>query len=188
LCNEVLIPALARFYRRHSGIRLILKVSPRAADIMRGEADIAIRLFRPREPDLVTRQLAHMDMGLYASRAYLKEHGRPASVARLGEHRIIGYGEELATLQENQWLIGHCRPENVVLESDSTASRLRATESGLGISIQPCLIAEHNPNLVRLLKNQSLPMHQVWIAYHKDLRNTARVRAVLDFVSGLVGR
>jgi len=188
LCNEVLIPALKRFYRRHPSIRLILKVSPRAADIKRGEADVAIRLFRPREPDLVARQLAPMDMGLYASRAYLEEHGRPATAARLSEHRVIGYGEDLATLEENQWLMSHSLPENLILQSDNTTSRVRATESGLGISIQPCLIADHNPKLVRLLKNQSLPKHMIWITYHKDLRHAARTRAVVDFVGTLIGR
>jgi DNA-binding transcriptional LysR family regulator len=188
LCNEILIPALERFYRRHPGIRLILKVSPHAADLTRGEADIAIRLFRPREPDLVARLLAHMELGLYASRGYLKAHGRPASAAGLGKHRLIGYGEDLAGLKENRWLLGHGRPEHVVLASDSTASRLRATQAGLGISIQPCLIADRDRQLVRLLKTQPLPAHPLWITYHKDLRHTARARAVVEFLSGLVGR
>lgn len=188
LCNEILIPALDRFYRRHPGIRLILNVSPHAADLTRGEADVAIRLFRPREPDLVVRLLAHMQLGLYASRGYLKAHGRPVSAADLGEHRVIGYGEELAGLKENRWLLGHSRPEHIVLASDSTASRLRATLAGLGISIQPCLVAERNPPLVRLLKTQPLPAHPIWITYHKDLRHTARARAVVEFLSGLVSR
>lgn len=187
LCNEVLIPALEPFYRRYPGIQLILKVSPRAVDIKRGEADIAIRLFRPREPDLVARQLAPMHMGLYASRVYLAERGRPASVAKLREHRVISYGEDLAELEENRWLVSHSLPENVVLRSDSTASRLRATESGLGVSIQPCLIADRNPKLVRLLRNQPPPKHTIWVTYHKDLRHTARTRAVVDFVSALLG-
>jgi len=186
LCNEVIVPGLNAFYKQHPGIRLILNVSSRQSDIVRGEADIAIRLVRPVQADLVTRQLAHMEMGIYASRAYLKLHGRPTTEAALLQHKIISYGDELAGLNENQWLIQRSQPGQVMLQSDSTSSRLRATEAGLGISIQPCMIADSNPRLVRLLKNQPLPSHQIWIAYHKDLRRVARVRVVIEFLGKLL--
>lgn len=188
LCNEILIPHLDAFYRRYANIKLVLDVAPRLANVPRGEADIAIRLLRPREADLVARNLGRMDMGLYASRAYIKEYGRPASEAALGEHRIITYGDTLGGLEENQWLVTRSRPQNIVMQSDSTTARVRATEAGLGISVQPRMIADRNPKLVRLLKNLAPPAREIWITYHKDLRRVLRARAVVDFVSALVER
>ncbi|MHB8697634.1 MAG: LysR family transcriptional regulator [Sulfuricaulis sp.] len=189
LANEILIPGLAEFYQRYPNLRLILNVSSRTANLTRGEADIAIRLFRPKETDLVTRQLMDMAMGLYAGHKYLPSHEAPANPSDLIQHKIIGYGDELAGLPENQWLLEHVPKDDWVLQSDSTTSRLRATVCGLGISIQPCLFAQANPELIQVLDNVSLPGHKVWITYHRDLRHILRIRVTVDFlVAFFVGK
>lgn len=185
LCNEILIPRLDDFYRRYPNLRLILNVSSRTANLTRGEADIAIRLFRPKETDLVTRQLTDMAMGLYAGHKYLQTHEPPVTLSDLIRHRIIGYGDELAGLPENQWLLDHVPKDDWVLQSDSTSSRLRATVCGLGISIQPCLFANANPALIQLLDHVSLPAHKVWITYHRDLRHILRIRVTVEFLIAL---
>lgn len=187
LCNELLIPRLDSFYRQYPNLRLILNVSSRTANLTRGEADIAVRLFRPKEADLVARQLTRMEMGLYVSPEYLQTHDRPENASDLLWHRIISYGDELADLPENIWLLDHATPGNRVLQSDSTTSRLRATVCGLGISIQPCILADANPNLVRILEHASLPAHEVWITYHRDLRHILRIRVAVDFLITLLG-
>lgn len=182
LCNEILIPQLGSFYQQYPNLRLILNVSSRTTNLTRGEADIAVRLFRPKEADLVARQLTRMEMGLYASPEYLQTHGRPENVSDLMQHWIISYGDELAGLPENRWLLNHVAPSNRVLQSDSTTSRLRATVCGLGIAIQPCMLANTNPKLVQILQDASLPAHEVWITYHRDLRHILRVRVAVDFL------
>lgn len=187
LCNEVLIPHLDTFYRQYPNLRLILNVSSRTADLTRGEADIAVRLFRPKDADLVARQLTRMEMGLYASREYLQTHDRPENESDLLSHRIISYGDELAGLPENVWLLDHATPGHRILQSDSTTSRLRATVGGLGISIQPCVLADTHPGLVRILQHAPLPRHEVWITYHRDLRHILRVRVTADFLIALLG-
>jgi DNA-binding transcriptional LysR family regulator len=185
LCNEILIPQLASFYQRYANLRLILNVSSRTANLTRGEADIAIRLFRPKETDLVARLLTRMEMGLYVSQDYLHTHGRPEVIADLLRHRVICYGDELADLPENMWLLAHVDPNNCVLQSDSTTSRLRAAVLGLGISIQPCMFAKSHKNLIHVLKDVSLPAHEIWVTYHGDLRHILRIRVAVDFLSSL---
>jgi len=185
LCHEVLIPALDRFQAHYPAIRLILNVSFRAADLTRGEADVAIRLFRPKEPDLVVRRLGIMTMGVYAGSDYLRRRGTPARPAQLAGHACIGYGDNLEQLPENRWLIEHCGAENLLIQSDSTAGRLHATKSNLGISIQPTLIAERYPKLVRLFEGTTLSGHEMWLTYHRDLLHSARTRTVIDFLLGL---
>jgi DNA-binding transcriptional LysR family regulator len=185
LCNEVMIPQLESFYQQYPNLRLILNVSARTANLTRGEADIAIRLFRPKESDLVTRQLTRMEMGLYASHEYLQIHGQPESVSDLLRHRVISYGDELAGLPENRWLLDYTAPGNRVPQSDSTTSRLKATVCGLGISIQPCMLANTNPGLIRVLAGASLATHEIWITYHQDLRHVLRIRVTVDFLNML---
>ena len=183
LCMEVLIPALPAFYQQFPNINLILNVSPNTANLTRGEADIAIRLFRPKEADLVVKHLGDMTMGLFASEIYYKSHGIPSNLSELKTHHIITYGDQLASLEENQWLARHSDPAQHVISSDNTTTRLKATLTGLGISIQPRLFSTMNPTLVPVLENITLPTHKVWLVYHADLRHVARIRSVVEFLS-----
>jgi len=183
LCLEVLTPILPLFYRDYPNINLILNVSSNSANLTRGEADIAVRLFRPREANLVARHLGRMSMGLFASSAYLENRGYPATAAELKQHRIIAYGDQLSALAENQWLLKQAASLSSALSSDNTIARLKATVAGVGISIQPQLFCRTNPELVPVLEDIKLPDHEVWIAYHSDLRHLARIRAVAGFIS-----
>lgn len=182
LCLEVLTPRLPEFYAAHPDIRLILNVSANSADLTRGEADMAVRLYRPSEVSLVVKKLGDMPMGLFASKAYLKGCAGPASVSELARHRVIAYGDRLAGLEENHWLLAHSSPELQVLRSDSTSTRLRATLAGVGISVQPKRFSRSNPQLQQVLADVVLPAHEMWLVYHKDLREIERVRALAKFI------
>ncbi len=182
LCLEVLTPLLPQFYRQYPDIRLILNVSAGAANLTRGEADIALRLFRPRESELVVKQIGQMRMGLYASRAYIHAFGHPSEIGDLEQHRLIAYGDQLSSMPENRWLNDQAPQAAQVLSSDSTSTRLQATLAGVGISILPQTIAQKNPKLLPLLENIQLPGYELWLVYHNDLRHIARIRAVVSFL------
>lgn len=185
LCIEVLAPSLPLFYAQHPNIHLILNVSANAANLTRGEADIAVRLIRPKESNLIAKRLGKMTLGLFASSAYIEAHGRPLSLQDLPQHRIITYGDQLAGLAENRWLINHAAPAHSILSSDNTLTRLKATLAGVGVSIQPKLFCRGNPDLLPVIDNAELPGHEIWIVYHNDLRHLARIRAVIDFLAAI---
>ena len=179
LSLEVITPLLAKFHTTYPNIKLLLNVSAQSMNLIQGESDMAIRLYRPKETDLVVKSLGEMEMGLFASQQYLQQHGTPTSLEELARHRVIAYGEQLSNMPENKFLLTHASP---VLMSDSTSTRLRATLDGVGISIQPKLVQHHNPQLKPVLKDQPLPNHAIWLVYHKDLRNQARIRALAKFI------
>lgn len=183
LCLEVLTPHLPEFYKDYPSINLILNVSSNTANLTRGEADIAVRLFRPTEANLVAKHLGAMTLGLFASSVYIKTHGVPTTVQALKQHRIISYGDQLSSLSENQWLLDNAGTLHRVLSSDNTTTRLKATQAGVGISIQPYIFSQINADLISVLEEIELPEHQVWLAYHNDLRHLGRIRAVLGFIS-----
>lgn len=185
LANAVVIPHLEQFYQRYPNLRLILNASSQVANLTRGEADIALRLFRPEEGDLVARQLASMKLGLYASPHYLEQNGCPRDIAELANHKIIAYGNELSALPESQWLLNNTQAEHCLFQSNSTMSRLAATVAGLGISVQPCLVAEHEPDLVRVLPDVPVSSHTIWLVYHQDLRHIPRISVAVEFLIGL---
>ena len=90
-------------------------------------------------------------------------------------------------LPENQWLLNHSDESLRVLRSDSTVTRFKAAVSGVGISLQPEVLAQTNPSLIRLFKSAKLPAHNVWLVYHNDVRHMTRIRAVVDFISHCLG-
>lgn len=183
LGQEILIPALDSFYKLYPQVKLIFNVSATTANITQGEADVAVRLFRPEEADLVIKYLGEMKMGLYASKSYQKNYGLPGGLKDLRKHKVITYGDHLSVLPENQWLINHSNESLRILRSDSTVTRFKATVSGVGISLQPEVLAQTDSDLIRLFKSAKLPAHKVWLVYHKDVRHMTRVRAVTDFIS-----
>ena len=184
---EVLIPALDDFYRQSPEVKLVFNVSATTANLTQGEADVAVRLFRPEESDLVVKYLGEMKLGLYASESYEKNYGLPKMLRDVRKHRVITYGEHLSILPENQWLLDHSDETKRILCSDSTATRFRAAVSGVGISVQPEVLAQTSPNLIRLFRSVKLPAHKVWLVYHQDVRHMSRIRAVVDFISNHLG-
>ncbi len=182
LCLEVLTPLLPQFYKEYPNINLIINVSSSAANLTKGEAEIAIRLFRPKDVNMVARRLGQMTLGLYASAGYAKAYGIPAKKNELKEHRVITYSDQLSDLAENQWLLNHSEPSLRSLQSDNTSTRLIATIAGTGISVQPHIFCQKDARLVPVLESIELPSHEVWLVYHNDLRHLGRVRAVVKFI------
>ena len=187
LGQEVIIPVLDRFYQQYPNVKLIFNVSASTANITQGEADVAVRLFRPEEPDLVIKYLNEMKLGLYASKGYEENYGLPKQLKDLRKHRVVTYGDFLSILPENQWLLNHSDDALRILSSDSTVTRFKATVSGVGISLQPEILAKTDPDLIHLFKSAKLPAHKVWLVYHKDVRHMSRIRAVVDFLSDCLG-
>jgi len=183
LGQEVLMPMLDDFYQQYPDIKLVFNMSATTANLTQTESDVSVRLFQPEEAGLEMQLLGDMKMGVYASRQFEKNYGFPKRLKDLRAFKVITYGEHLSILPENQWLLNHSDLALRVLSSDSTVTRFKATTSGVGISLQPDVLARTNTNLVRLFKAANLPTHQVWLVYEKNLRLIPRIRAVVDFIS-----
>jgi len=184
---EFLTPVLKDFYQLYPHLKLVFNVSPTTANLTQGEADVVIRLFRPEETDLVVKYLGKMKMGLFASEAYKANCDLPNRLKDLYQHRVIIYGDYLSALPENQWLLEHSSEALRILSSDSTMTRLKATVSGVGISMLPEIFKQTNSDLLQLFNNKTLPSHEVWLVFHKDIRHMKRIRAVVNFISSRLG-
>ena len=187
LGQEVLIPALDNFYQQYPNVKLIFNMSATTANLRQGDADVSIRLFCPEEADLVVKDMGEMKMGLYASKSYKTIYGLPGQLRDVRKHRVITYGDQLSILPENQWLLNHSAETLRILSSDSTVTRFKATVSGLGLSLQPEVLAQTSPDLIRLFKSAKLPAHKVWLVYHQDVQHMTGIRAVVDFISTCLG-
>jgi DNA-binding transcriptional LysR family regulator len=181
IAARLLAPALPELRERHPHLVLELAVDQRPLDLTRREADLAVRMGRPRGSGLVTRKLSDVAFRLYASPAYL---GRRRAVDLAGD-AFLGFDESLASAPQERWLARIAPDRRVVFRCNSTAALLAAAEVGAGVAVLPCFVADRDPSLVRVDGPEPVP-HELWLLVHGDLRRTPRVRAVIEWLDELV--
>ena len=184
IAARYLMPHLPALREPHPGIELVLSSSERRLDLGRREADVALRLSRPVEPDLVARKVLRIDLALYASVDYLERRGRPAPGSSFEGHDLVAFMEGRATRPENDWLATSCPEGRVVLRSNGVSTVVEAIREGLGIGLAPTVVGDRDPSLVRLETPDPPAPREVWLAYHRDIEPSPRVRAVIDFLTG----
>lgn len=177
------LPALLpEFQRRYPTLRLEVAVDNRTLDLVRREADIAVRFARPQQLDLVARKAMSYCYGLYASKQYLKRRGTPESIRDLPGHDFVGYDEAVirhAGLKRIERLFGDGR---VVHRATGNSGVLAAITEGMGTGLSACYFADAEPRLVRLLPERFDFEFECWVATHEDLYRSARIKAVFDFL------
>jgi DNA-binding transcriptional LysR family regulator len=186
LCTRFLAPHLNRFHERHPQIELEIGCSARPVRLAHGDADVIVRLSRPREDDAVARRLASIPLSLYASRDYLAAHGTPASGDRLDGHSVILFARSSAFELENEWLAPRVTGARVALRSDSVSSIYAAALAGAGIALLPRTVADAEPRLSRLDTASAPEPRVIWQGVHRDLVRSARVQAVTGFLAEVV--
>jgi DNA-binding transcriptional LysR family regulator len=187
LATRFIVPHLPRFHARHPGITIDIECTTRFVSLARREADIALRLARPREDNIVTRRLADVPLSLYASREYIQRCGIPLDPdVSLEGHQLILFAGGRAFAVENEWLIARLGGAGVVLRSDSVSSIYSAVVAGVGIALLPSAVADLDPLLVRVPTATSPEPRTIWLAVHADVHRSARIRAVVDFLAEIM--
>lgn len=181
MATHLLPPALPALRRRHPELVLEVVADARAFDLSRREADLALRLGRPRDSGLVARRLSQLAFAFYA--AADTEAGRRGAV----DFRVDPFlCDEDEVLQE-RWLDDVAPGHRVVHRSNSTTALLAAARHGLGVVMLPCYLGDADPALRRLDGPEPVP-HEIWLLVHGDLRRAPRVRAVIEWVDEVVER
>jgi Transcriptional regulator len=181
--TEVLPSILTEFRAHHPGVVIELSLSDQTEDLLRRDADIAVRMTRPKQASLVARRVGNAAVGLHAHRRYLNEHGRPSTMEQLSQHVLIGFDRETASIRALQRLGMNLRREDLAFRTDSHLAQLAAIRAGFGIGICQTAIARRDANLVHLLPKDFAFNLEVWIAMHKDLRASRPMRAIFDHLA-----
>jgi DNA-binding transcriptional LysR family regulator len=184
---EVLPPILVRLRDSHPGITIELDVSNRIENLLRRDADIAVRMQRPEQDVLVARRVGNIELGFHAHRDYLERHGTPHTWQQLAQHTLIGIDTETAFTRKLQPLIGDLRGDlrasAYAVRSDSDLVHLASIRAGLGIGICQVRLAERNPELRRVAPELlNIPM-DTWLAMHENLRSNPACAAVYTLLA-----
>ncbi|SEJ42433.1 DNA-binding transcriptional regulator, LysR family [Azotobacter beijerinckii] len=179
---DVVIPAIARLHQAQPGIEVQLQASTQLLNLSKREADIAVRTLKPENPDLIVRRVARWSSAIFASAAYVQAHGVPEPGTAFAGHDLVLYqpyldsGKEVTLGSEP---ITHGR---IAMTCTSGLLVRRALINGLGIGEVPLPFGEAD-GLVRLWPARACPPYDIWLVTHKDVRHTARVRAVIDIIA-----
>lgn len=185
LATRFIMPEVHRLHAAHPDITLDLVCSNRSVSLARREADIALRLARPVEENIVTRRLAAIDLSLYAARAYVDQHGGASPDGTLDGHRVLAFADARAFAIENRWLDERLGSGRVLMRSDSVSSIYAAVVAGLGVALLPRAVADRDGALVALSQEGPEP-RVIWQAVHADVAKSGRVRAVLAFLGDIL--
>ncbi len=180
---EVLPPILTAFREHHPGIVVELVLSNRTEDLLKREADIAVRMVRPAQAALVARHVGEVTLGLHAHQRYLATHGRPGSIDALAGHAIIGFDRDTAVVRTLQGMGLTLTRDSFALRADSDLAQLAAIRAGYGIGACQVGIAKRDPNLVHLLPESFAFTLGIWVTMHGNLRGSRRMRLMFDHLA-----
>jgi DNA-binding transcriptional LysR family regulator len=177
---EVLPPILAALRERHPALVIELSLSNRLEDLLKREADIAVRMQRPQQDVLVAKRIGAITVGLHARDDYLERHGTPHTLDDLAGHALIGFDRETTFIRSLRRELGGLKRDDFALRADSDLAQLAAIRAGFGIGFCQVGLARRDPRLKRVLARRFTVPLDTWLAMHQDLRGSPRCRVAFD--------
>ena len=168
---------------RYPGLAIELVLNNQIEDLLRRDADVAVRMTEPTQESLLARRVGQIEIGLFAHRKYLQARGAPETVAALADHILIGYDRELIAQRLAAGAGLSITRDQFALRSDSDLAQLALLRAGCGIGGCQVPIAARNPELVRVLGAEIRFEVPAWLVMHSDQRQVPRIRHTFDFLA-----
>jgi DNA-binding transcriptional LysR family regulator len=181
LLSAAMLPAILAPLRQNApGISVRIVCSNDIQNLMKREADIAIRHMRPEQPELIARFVGDFGANLYGATDYLDRSGRPRSPREVADHAFVGNADPERLMAPLQNMGIPVQEENFVMSTDSGVVAWELTKSGFGISMQPEVLGEAEPGIERVFPGLPSPQFPVWLVTHRELQTSRRIRIVFD--------
>ncbi|MGF6770077.1 DNA-binding transcriptional LysR family regulator [Paraburkholderia sp. GAS199] len=184
---HVLTPVFARFLEQHREVSIELVTDSRRYNLARREADLVFRITPFDEADVIQRKLMHMDYALYGRADLAASLARHAGDAGAESPPLITMDSAFGTLPDVAWAKRMLPNARVRFGSNNRESQARMCAEGVGLAVLPCPLGDATPGLARIDLGEAPPGRDVWFGYHRDLRQLARLRALLDLTIELLG-
>jgi len=180
---HVLPPVLRQLRQQAPKLTIDVVAANDIRDLMRREADIAIRHVRPQQPELIARLVQEATAHFYAASSYLERRGRPASPADLASHDFVGFADVDRSIEFMAPLGIHLTPENFRIKSTSGLASWELVKQGFGICPMADDVAAATPGIERLLPGMEAITFPVWLTTHRELHTSRRIRLVFDLLA-----
>jgi DNA-binding transcriptional LysR family regulator len=176
--THVVAPLAAQWLAEQPGLEIELSVSNRAENLLRRDADIAVRFFRPEQDDVIAVHVGNTELGLFVHESFIERHGEPSAYTLPEDAFVAGFDRETAPLAP--MMKGPLPPQPVRfrLRTDAVLARQAAVETGLGVGVYLVDVAAERPGLRRILADRFGQPQEVWLCAHAELRRSASMRFV----------
>lgn len=179
-----ILPAmLARLKQAEPAIEIELVPDNAVANLIARDADIAIRMVRPLQNDLIATKITEIPLGAYAHQSYIARRGKPETIDDLKHHDVIGYDREDRMLVAMRELGIPAERSFFSIRTDDEVAAWEMVKAGAGIGFAQQHLAADAPGIVRVVPDLPIPTLPVWLTAHQDLRTSRRIRRVMDFLT-----
>jgi DNA-binding transcriptional LysR family regulator len=186
VATYLLPPLLAQFRELKTGIAVDVMASNAVSNLLRREADIAIRMVRPTQTSLFARRVAEVRIAAYAHKDYLRRRGVPDTPGDLTHHDLIGLDRDDSIIRAFATSGLRIARDSFLVRSDDHPVLWQALCAGLGVGFAATWLADREPSLERVLIHLAMPKLPVWLAVHREIRSSARIRALYDFLAAQI--
>lgn len=176
--HYILPEIMADIRQSHPDIQLELNSTDLSENLLFREADIAIRMYRPTQLDMITRKLGVLELGLFASKSYIQRRGEPGNLEDLMAHDMIGYDRSERFIKGAAKFGWELTKTDFAVRCDLQTLHVELIKAGCGVGILSSEVGMQVPQLVRIIQSFPVPGLAVWLTSHEALRHTPRVRAV----------
>jgi DNA-binding transcriptional LysR family regulator len=181
LCQRIVRSGFVdRFTAANPGITVEMVLSQHLVDVANGEADVEIRGGAAGDTPLVVKKVAELPWAIFASKAFIKHHGRPSAPEEIANYNIILL-DDIAQLPAAVWLRSHASKAKIVARCDNIASVYRSVKAGTGLAPLPIAYASKDSDLVRVMGPLSAMNYPIYLVVHKDMCKVRRVKAFLTY-------
>jgi DNA-binding transcriptional LysR family regulator len=180
-----LTPRIKEFIELYPAIDVTVVLDDTELNLGMRQADVAIRMSPPRQPDLIQRHLMTTRYHVYASKEYLDAHGAPQSIKDLDRHKLIAYGDDATPpVADVDWLLNldADQPRKTALRVNNLYGIYRAVQAGLGIAALPEYMAREYSRLIEVLPGLHGPSFDAYFVYAEELRHSKRIAVFRDFL------
>lgn len=179
----LLPPMLARLRRAEPGIEIELVPSDSSENLLFREADIALRMYRPSQNDVVTRHLCDLPMAMYGAKDYLARHAPPQNLKDLQGHDIVGMDRSDMILRMLTFFGLTLKREDFPVRCDDQLVYWNLVRAGCGLGGAQTVIGDADPSVERVAPFLPLPPLPVWLTAPEALRQNPRIRHVMDHLA-----
>jgi len=180
--------AIAAFQAQHPDVKVDVVISNEVSSLSKREADIALRMYRPQQPDLICRRLPDHHLGIYAHRDYLHDDPNLLRFEDMQAYHFVGYDSDMSLIEGAREQGVELKRDDFSLRTDSLVLQHALVQGKAGFGILHSRLAERTPDLVRLFPDVPIPSLQMWCVCHRDLQFNNRIRAAMQFIADWFAR
>ena len=175
--------AITEFNQRYPEIQVEIDISNQSTSLHKRDADIALRMFRPTQPELIAKRLPNIELNFVASNDYLRKYGHPKNLQEIAQHTLIGYDKDSQFIKSIKKLGFPISEKDFYLKTDFLPLQIELARKGAGITITHKHLINQWSELNEIMSDVTLPHLELWLVCHADVQHNRRIRVLMSYLT-----